>query len=187
MTAAVIQAQVLHGPDGSPTYQSAEAGLVWNRSDDELATQRVPVPAAIPGSNYSNYKACVLNVTIVGTTVISNLTYRRATVEPLGTRFFALQVAPSTYTQCTGDGGAQGNRPPDSTAPLAASPDPNTPVGYIPFDSSSTAYDTTPVATTSTGPKGKLLQVVVGVSHLYGDDPSAAAPLPSTYMSYDEA
>lgn len=187
MAAATIQAQVYHGATGAPSLASAEGGVVWNRSDDELAVQRVPVPAAIPGSNYSNYKSFVLVVTVIGTTTISNFAYRRGSLDPSGGRFFALLTAPSSYTQCSGSGGTQGNRPPDSTAPLASSPDPNTPTGYTPVLDSASAYDTSSYSTGTTGAKGKILQVCYGLSHLYGGNPSAAEPLPSLVISYDES
>lgn len=187
MAAATIEAQVLHGPTGAPIYASAEGGLIWNRSDDELGVKRVPVPASIPGSNYSNYKSLQLVVLVVGTTIISNLAYRRNSVEPSGARFFALATAPTVYEQCTGDAGSQGNRPSDSVAPLTDSPEPNVPTGYVAIQSFATAYDLDDYPTTSTGPKGKILQAICGLSHLYGGEPSAAEAAPGIVMSYDEA
>lgn len=187
MAAATLQVAVYHGPNATPTVVNAESGIVFNRSDDELAVSRVPVPANIPGSNYANYKLLRLTVTTPGTTVISNFGYRKSGTEPSGVRFFAAVTAPTDYQQCTGSASDLGNRPPDSVAALAASPDPNTPNGYLPVVGSVTAFDAGEYPTTATGPLGNYLQVCLGISHLYAGGPSAAAALPALVLQYDEA
>lgn len=187
MAAATLQAAVYHGATLTPTVTNAESGIVFNRSDDEAGTVRVPVPANIPGSNYANYKMLRLNVTVAGTTTISNFGYRKSGSEPSGVKFFAAVSPPSVYAQCTGTAGALGNRPPDSVAALASSPDPNTPSGYIPVEASVTSFDAGAYSTAATGALGNFLQVLLGISHLYAGGPSAGAALPSLILQYDES
>lgn len=184
MASAVVQMQVVHGATGSPARASAESGIVMNRSDDELATKRVPIPDTAPASHYSNYKALQLSVVIAGDTTITNLSIRKATAEDAGLAWF--RGAAGAYAQCTGDGDTQGNRPADSTAALAASPAPNTPASYNPITTSYFVWDSGSYNTSLTGPFGDVLPVVAGVSSAYGGGETSGRPLPSLYYRYSE-
>lgn len=185
MTAAVVQMQIIHGSDGSPSYASAEGGLVMNRSDDESPAKTLPVPDTAPGSNYANYKAIQFVVVTPGDTMITNLAIRKASAETDGLRLF--YGAPGAYEQCTGDGPTQGNRPADSTSALASSPAPNTPGGYTPLTTSFHVFDTGSYDSSSTGPFGDVLPFLLGVSSAYGAGGNDATGLPPLYWRYSES
>lgn len=185
MAAAVVQMQVLHGATGAPTFASAESGVVLNRADNELATKPVPIPDAAPGSNYANYKSFQLSVVTPGDTTITNLAIRQSSAPDSGLRWFRGTVG--AYAQCTGDGDSQGNRPPDSTAALAASPAPNTPAAHNPLTTTYFVYDADPYDSSISGPFGDVIKIVAGVSSAYGGDADAARALPALYYRYSES
>lgn len=193
MAAATIQVEVGHGANGSETYASAEApgALTFNRQDAEGAGSPVVIPSVGNGlkSAYSNYKLLRLDVTVAGTTNVSNIRIRKSAAEANGLRLFSLTASPSSYAQCTGTGLAQGNRPADTSSALTASPHPDTPAGYtlVPITPSTTAIDAGPYATTGTGRFGKYIQLLLGVSDQYAGGPSSAAALPTVTVLYDEA
>lgn len=185
MANAVVAVQVVHGPTGSPSYGSAGGGVVWNRSDDELATKHIPAPTAAPSSVYANYKTFQLVIVTPGTTHIGNFGIRRVGAEITGSRLFAGSAG--AYAQCTGDGDTQGNRPADSFSALAASPAPNTPAGYTPLVTGVTTFDTGNYLTDTPGPIGDALRLVCGLSSGYGGGGDDAAPQCGFYFRYSEA
>ena len=193
MAAATIVVEVTHGPSGSNTWASAEApgSLVFNRQDAEGAGSPVIIPGPGNGlkSAYSNYKVLRLDVTVAGTTSISNIRLRKAATEAPGLRLFTGTTFPTSYTQCTGTGVAQGNRPADKASALVASPHPDTPANYqlVPVSPTTVAMDPGPYATTATGRFGNYFQLLLGVSDQYAGGPSSAAALPTVTVLYDEA
>lgn len=185
MANAVVAIQIVHGPTGSPSYGSAAGGVVWNRSDDELAAKAIPVPTAAPASAYANYKTFQLVIVTPGTTHITNLGVRRVGAEFAGSRLFT--GAAGGYVKCTGDGDTQGNRPADSFAALTASPAPNTPGGYTPLVSGVTTFDTGSYLTDTPGPIGDALPLLCGVSSGYGGGADAAADQCGFMFRYSES
>lgn len=191
MTVATIKTQVVHGPTGTPVYTDIEAPgvLHFNRQDDEAIGSPVVAPSGSLHSTYSNYKSLRLNVSVAGTTTVSNLRVRTVSAMPTGLGLFGLTTAPSSYTQCTGAGATQGNRPADSTAALTASPAPNTPASYsaVPASPSSLQFDSASYATTATGAFGKFCQLVGGISDQYVGGAGSAIAVPQIQVQYDEA
>lgn len=185
MAAATIQAQVAHGTNGSQTYASAEAGIIWNRNDDETNTGAVIKPPTT-GSNYANYKLIRLAVTVVGTTNVSNIRARLLAAAAAGLRLFGKQTA--SYDQCTGTPSGAGNRSADSTSSLVATPAPNTPSTYtVLSDITDFVVDGGSFATSGSGPFGNFLQAVLGISSAYAGAISTGVATPSIVISYDEA
>lgn len=187
MAAATIQVQVYHGPAAGPTVASAEGGILYNRSDDEAATLRLPVPATGPNSVYSNWKALRLAVTVLGTTTITNIGFRLAAALPSGAALLWPGAPDTSYVQCTGVGATQGNRPADSSAALSASPAPNVPGSFALVPLSAAIFDTDVISTATTGVKGKLVRVLAAASQLYAGGSSAGQTIPALIFQYDEA
>lgn len=174
MGAATIQAQL--GTGASVSYANAEGGIKWNRADSATDTATpVPIPTAT-GTNYSWLKNLVLAVTVAGTTSIGNLRVQMASSPATGLTFHFKGVAQASYAQA-----ASGNMP------AAAGTNGATPSGYTAMTTSAQAYDSgTGISTASTGAKGQLCVVVIGLDFTYAGGPGTNNTAPSLTMTYDE-
>lgn len=174
MSAATCQGQI--GTGGTVSWANAEGGIVFNLADSATDTT---TPIAIPtstGTNFSWIKNLVLDVTATGTTAITNRTIKMSTSPATGLALFYQAVAVASYAQA-----ASGNRPTASGSNGA------TPASYTAMTTSAVTYDAASVATSSTGPNGKMAVCVLGVDNTFVGGPGSATALPSIVLGYDEA
>lgn len=159
MSAATCQAQI--GTGGSVTWATAETGIKFNRDSTQSGTTPIPIPTAT-GTNFAWLKQLVLAVTGAGTTNITNrnVSMSGAAATGLGLWYIALAVA--SYAQS-----AVGNLP-AATAGNGGTPLVNTyPASgpYVAMTTSPVQYDNASVATSGTGPNGKMLVCTMGVDY----------------------
>lgn len=174
MGAATLQLQM--GTGASVSWANAETGFKWNLADNQTDTT---TPIAIPtstGTNFSWIKNLVLSVTVAGTTNISNRRVSLATSASTGLNFWFQAVAVASYAQA-----ASGNRP------ASAGTNDATPTSYTQITTSTTVYDSTSVASSGTGPNGKMAVCVLGVSNDYTGGAGNNVSCPSVVLTYDEA
>lgn len=174
MGAATCQGQA--GTGASVSWANAEGGIKWNLADSISDTT---TPIAIPtttGTNFSWIKNLVLAVTATGTTNISNRRISLSGSASTGLNFWFQAVAVASYAQA-----ASGNRPASSGSNDA------TPTSYTQITTSTTVYDSASVATSSTGPNGKMAVCVLGVSNDYTGGAGNNVSCPSIILTYDEA
>lgn len=172
MGAATCQAQI--GTGSSVSWASAEGGITFNLADSATSTTPIAIPTAT-GTNFSWLKNFVLAVTVAGTTTISNRRISLSANPSTGLLLWFQAVAVASYAQA-----ASGNRPASSGSNGA------TPSGYTQITTSTTVYDSSSVASSSTGPNGKMAVCVVGVDNTYTGGPGSAISLPSIILTYDE-
>jgi hypothetical protein len=174
MGAATCQAQA--GTGASVSWANAEGGVTFNLADNITdTTTPISVPTAT-GTVFSWIKNLALAVTGTGTTNITNRNIYQSTTPSTGLALFWEAVAVASYAQA-----ASGNRPSSSGSNGA------TPAGYTAMTNSAAQYDNTSVATSSTGPNGKMAVVVLGVDHSYTGGAGTAIALPNILLQYDEA
>ena len=173
MGAATCQGQI--GTGASVSWANAEGGVVFSREDSATGTTPTPIPGST-GTNFSWYKNLVLDVTATGTTTISNRRVNQSGAASTGLALFWEAVAVASYAQA-----ASGNKPTDSGSNAA------TPSGYTAMTTSPAVYDSASVSSGSTGPNGKLIQVVLGIDNTFAGGPGASISLPSIVLEYDEA
>ena len=174
MSAATVQAQ--GGTGASVAWANAEGGISFNLADNLTDTT---TPVAIPtatGTVFSWTKNLVLAVTVAGTTTISNRRINMSGATATGLQMFWQAVAVASYAQS-----AVGNRPASSGSNGA------TPAGYTLMTTSPVVYDATAVASSGTGPNGKMAVCVIGVDFGFLGGPGSATALPSISLVYDEA
>lgn len=174
MSSATTQAQI--GTGASVSWASAEGGICFDLADSATdTTTPISVPTST-GTVFSWIKNLVLAVTVTGTTNISNRNIFMSGSPSTGLALFWQAVAVASYAQA-----ASGNRPASSGSNGA------TPAGYTAMTTSAVQYDNTSVATSGTGPNGKMAVVVLGVSGNYVGGAGTAIALPSIEIQYDEA
>ena len=174
MGAATCQAQL--GTGATVSWANAETGIVFQLADSQTATTP---PIAIPtstGTVFSWIKNLVLSVTATGTTTISNRRISLASSPATGLNLWFQAVAVASYAQA-----ASGNRPASSGSNGA------TPSGYTQATTSTQVYDSTGVASSSTGPNGKMCVMVLGVDNSYTGGAGSSVSLPNIIETYDEA
>ncbi len=172
MGAATCQWQC--GTGSSVTWANAEGGVKFSREDSITGATPVPIPT-VTGTRFSWIKNFVLAVTVAGTTNISNRNISMSGATATGLQLFWQAVALASYTQA-----AVGNQPADSASNGA------TPAGYTLMTTSVAQYDNTSVASSGTGPNGKMAVCCLGVDHTFVGGPGSATALPSLILSYDE-
>jgi hypothetical protein len=173
MAAAEVQIQMATGAGG--TLASAEGGIVFNRSDNNLTTSPIPIPTST-GTNFSYPKFLCTSVTVAGTTTISN---RKIWSDGAATTGLALfYKASASYTQATAvadsDSGSNGATPSGYSALPSAS-------------GSAATWDAGGVATSSTGKNGNYVVLALGVSNNYAGGAGTGISLPALKFQYDEA
>ncbi len=173
MGAATCQAQA--GTGSSVSWASAEGGCKFNLADSLTSTTPIAIPTAT-GTNFSWIKNLVIAVTVTGTTSLSNRTVKQSTSTSTGLQLFWKAVAVGSYAQA-----ASGNRPSSSGSNGA------TPAGYTLMTTTATAYDSSSVASSSTGPNGSMCVCVLGVDNTFAGGAGSAISLPDIVLSYDEA
>ena len=174
MGAATCQLQI--GTGGSVSWANAETGFKWNLSDVQTDTT---TPIAIPtatGTVFSWIKNLVLAVTVTGTTNISNRRISISGSPSTGLNLWFQAVLVASYAQA-----ASGNRPASSGSNGA------TPTSYTAIATSTTVYDSASVASSGSGPNGKMAVCVLGVDNSYTGGAGTAVSTPSVILTYDEA
>ena len=173
MAAAVCQGQL--GTGATVSWANAETGITFNLADSATSTTPVGIPTAT-GENYSWIKNLVLAVTTTGTTTISNRRVSMSGSATTGLYLYWQAVAVASYAQA-----ASGNRP------ASVGTNNTTPSGYTAATTSTAVYDSSSVASSSTGPNGKMCVMVAGVDNTYTGGAGSATALPNIVLTYDEA
>lgn len=173
MGAATCQAQA--GTGSSVSWANAEGGVTFNLADSITATTAISVPTST-GTVFSWIKNLAIAVTVTGTTNINNRTVKMGSSPSTGLALFFKDVAQASYAQA-----ASGNRPSSSGSNGA------TPAGYTACTTSAQQWDNTSTATSSTGPKGDMCVMVLGVDNTYVGGAGSAIALPNIVLQYDEA
>lgn len=175
--AASILAYHSHGVAITTTQGSAEGGLKFNRSDDELTTAPVPIPTAT-GTNYSYYKSVYLycnSATGAGTS-ITNRTIQLAGAPATGLAVVYKDVA-ATYAQATAvlAADASGGSPPA------------TPATYTAMTTSPVTYQAGSVTSANNTRVGDILQIGLAVGSNYAGGGGSAQTVLSITLGYDES
>jgi hypothetical protein len=170
---ATTKIRIATGSSG--TWSDAETGGCWSREDSLAGTTPVPIPTST-GTNFSWIKNFVLWVSVTGTTNISNRRINQSGATPTGVQYFWQAVAVASYVQAS-----SGSKPTDSGSNGA------TPAGYTLTTTSTAVYDSSSVASSSTGPNGQMAVSVLGVDNSYSGGASTSTTVPSLIFSYDEA
>ena len=166
MAAAVCQGQI--GTGGTVSWANAEGGIKFNLADSATdTTTPISVPTST-GTNYSWIKNLALSVTSAGTTNISNRRINYSGSLTTGLTLWWEAVAVASYAQA-----ASGNRP------TAGGTNGATPAGFTAMTSSTAVYDSASVATSSTGPNGKMCVCVLGVDASYAGGAGTGVTFPS--------
>lgn len=173
MSSATCQAQA--GTGSSVSWANAEGGVTWNLADSITSTTPIAIPTAT-GTVFSWIKNLVIAVTVAGTTAITNRTVKMGSSPSTGLNLWWKDVAVASYAQA-----ASGNRPASSGSNGA------TPTGYTSMTTSTQQWDNTSHATSSTGPNGDMVVIVLGVDFSYVGGAGNAIALPNVVLSYDEA
>lgn len=174
MAACTMQGQI--GTGASVSWANAETGIVFDLADSQTdTTTPIPVPTAT-GTVFSYIKNLVLAVTVGGTTTISNRNIYMSGATATGLALFWEAVAVASYAQAS-----SGNRPAASGSNGA------TPAGFTAMTTSAAVYDSAAVASSGTGPNGKMAVVALGVDHTYVGGAGTAIALPAINLQYDEA
>jgi hypothetical protein len=174
MASATCQAQI--GTGASVSWANAEGGICFDLADSATdTTTPIPVPTST-GTVFSYIKNLVLAVTIAGTTTISNRNIYMSGATATGLALFWEAVAVASYAQAT-----SGNRPASSGSNGA------TPAGFTAMTTSAAVYDSAAVASSGTGPNGKIAVVCLSCDHTYVGGAGTAIALPSILVQYDEA
>ncbi len=175
MSAATVQAGYWGANATEPTGGSignAETGITFSREDSQSGTTPIPIPTAT-GTHFAWQKNLGLNVTVAGTTSISN---RRVSLSANpATGLLLWFKASNVYTDP-----ASGNAPADAGTNGA------TPTGYTQITTSTQVYDNASVATSSTGRNGQFCIVTLGVDNTYTGGAGSAIALPNILLTYDE-
>jgi hypothetical protein len=172
MAAATVRLYVATG--AGPTLANGEAGFCFSREDTVSGTTPVPVPSTT-GTNYSWLKWILLNVTVAGTTSITNRRVQLSTTETAGLAIFFRGTA--TYAQAT-----SGNMPPAS-----ALNGPAIPTTFARANSTQQVYDAASVATSGTGRNGQYCELVAAVDSTFAGADGTAIPMPDIRLVYDES
>lgn len=173
MGAATCQVQA--GTGASVSWANAEGGVTFNLADSITdTTTPISVPTST-GTVFSWIKNLVLAVTSAGTTTISNRNIYQSGNPSTGLALFWEAVAVASYAQA-----ASGNRPASSGSNGA------TPAGYTAMTNSAAVYDSSSVASSGTGPNGKMAVVVLACDHTYAGGAGTAISLPNILFQYDE-
>lgn len=180
MAAAVVEFDFVGGAGTIGTGVSAESGFKFSRIDDlATSTSPIPIPTAA-GTNYSYYKPMCFKVTTGSspTTTINNFTIRITSgSNPAGITMFFKAVAQGSYAQA-----ASGNKPTDNATTNDA-----TPAGYTLMTNSAQQWDPTGAASNTTGLKGQMVYLLLGVSYLYLGGGNSNVTLQGLTAAYDEA
>jgi hypothetical protein len=181
MSAATCQAQA--GTGASVSWANAEGGLKFNLADSITDTT---TPIAVPtstGTNFSWLKHLVLAVTGAGTTNISNRNIYMGSSAATGLALFFDAITVASYVQA-----ASGNRP-ASDGSNGATPSAGTYPGgsFTAMTTSPQVYDSSSVASSSTGPNGKMCVVCMSVDNTFVGGAGSATALPDIKIRYDEA
>lgn len=175
--AASILVYHSHGATISTTQGTAEGGIKFNRSDDELTTSPVPIPTST-GTNYSYYKSMYLycnSATGAGTS-ITNRTIQLAGSPATGLAVLYKDVT-TTYTQAAAvlAADASGGSPPATAAT------------YTAMTTSPVSYQAGSVTSANNTRMGDILQVGLAVGSNYAGGGGTAQTVPSMTWGYDEA
>ena len=174
MGAATCQAQI--GTGASVSWANAEGGITFDLADSATdTTTPISVPTST-GTVFSWIKNLAIAVTVTGTTTINNRTVKMGSSPSTGLALFWKDVAQASYAQA-----ASGNRPSSSGSNGA------TPTGYTSMTTSAVQWDNTSSSTGTTGPKGDMVVVVLGVDNTYVGGAGTAIALPNIVLQYDEA
>jgi hypothetical protein len=181
MSACTAQAQI--GTGASVSWANAEGGITFNLADSATDTT---TPIAIPtstGTNFSWLKHLVLSVTGAGTTNISNRNIYMGSSATSGLALFFDAITVASYTQA-----ASGNRPASSGSNGATPSAGSYPGGsFTAMTTSPQVYDSSSVASSGTGPNGKMVVVCMGTDNTYAGGPGTAVALPNIVLRYDES
>lgn len=180
--AAIVQVQLVTGATTPPVYpgqyQTAENGIKFNRFDDPTNTAPIPIPTTT-GTNYSWTKTFSLSVTTTSTTNISNRRVALAgAISQGGINIFWKDMGVLTnYAQAS-----------TGTMPAASGTNGATPAGYTLLTTTNQQWDTVSgsLPTSSTGPNGHLVVMVLGVDNTYSSGAGSAITLPTINFVYDE-
>lgn len=158
MAAAVVEFDFVGGAGTIGTGVSAEGGFKFSRIDDLSGTTPIPIPTSA-GTNYSFYKPMALKVTTISSpvTTINNFTIRITSgSNPAGITMFFKGVAQGSYAQA-----AVGTQ----VAPNGTTND-ATPATYTLMTNSAQQWDATGASSGTTGLKGLMVYLLLGVSYL---------------------
>lgn len=173
MGIATCQGQI--GTGATVSWANAEGGIKWNLADSATdTTTPIQVPTTT-GTNYSWIKNLVLAVTATGTTTLSNRRVYMGSSPSTGLTLDWEAVAVASYAQA-----ASGNRPASAGSNGAV------PSGYTAMTTSAAVYDSASVASSSTGPNGKMAVCVLGVDNTYVGGAGTNVATPSIILEYDE-
>ena len=175
MAAATLRADY-YGASGSlPAGSSAEGGIAYSLDDAKSGTTAIAIPSTT-GTNFSWYKYLGLDVTVTGTTNLTNRTVDSSGSLTTGLFLFWQAIASGSYVQPSG-----ANKPADSGS------NGHTPAGYTLMTTSPAQYDNASVATSGSGLNGKLIQTAFGVDNTYTGGAGSAISTLNLLVSYDEA
>lgn len=160
------------GSDTAGAGATAEGGVKFNRANTLTGTTAIPIPTAT-GTNFSWEKFLGLEVTVDGSTTISNRKVHHASGLATGMELHFLGTA--TYhtpdgTDIADDGAADGANP----------------AGYTAMSTTAQTYDATSNAS-AVGLNGYYCAVVLGVSSNYAGGAGTNQAVPTLTFTYDEA
>jgi len=161
---------------GAGPTSTTVTSVTFNRVDTINGTTPIPVPTTL--TNFSWVKTFILNITATGALTMTNILFGKRTNEATGLQYWArTDEAVGAYTQAVAT--------PAATS-VGVGPDINGSIG-IAVDLITVppaAYSAGPH--TTTGQKGNIVEVVVGVISTVANTGSAV-PLPNMTWQWTEA
>lgn len=173
MAAATVRAYEFNGAAGATQTSIDTVGGTapnFGTSDAVAATGTIQIPTST-GTNYAWNKNWGFNVTVAGTTTLSNRRIAAATSFTAGTLMFFKDAA--TYTQ-------------GALVTASGSNGPAVPATYTTITTSNQVWSSTGVATSGTGLNGDYVAVAFGVDSTFAGGGGSLA-LPNINLVYDEA
>lgn len=142
----------------TPTWSTVGATVAkWNRVDTLTGTTVIPTPTAT-GTNFSFVKTFAINITATDSLTMTDVTFGKVANETTtGTKlWYTSEHAEGAYVEATAAPTATGDN--NVTAPDINS---GSSEAAVPLISGATAYSAGPH--TTTGRKGNLIEIVLGV------------------------
>lgn len=171
--ASTIRVSYFNGGSDTPgAGVTAEGGLKFNRANTLTGTTAIPIPTAA-GTNYSWPKFLGLEVTVDGTTTISNRKVNHAAGIATGMEVFFKGTA--TY-----------NTPDGTDITDNTTTDDANPAGYTAMSTVAQTYDAASAAS-ALGLNGQYCVVALGVSSTYAGGAGTNQAVPTLTFTYDES
>ena len=175
--------EIVQGTGSGPTW-AAVTSVKWNRTDDASTASATPTPTAT-GTNFSYVKSFMVNITNAASLSMTDVLFGKVANETTtGTKlWYRASIAEGSYSQATAAPAATSDN--NSTAPVIPAGGNNTGVAAVPLISAPpSAYSAGPH--TTTGRKGNMVQVVLGVDATNTTAGSASAT-PTLRWSWTES